>query len=240
MSMQTGGNLDGGAFEVSGRESYPTSVPETPFPPRPVAPPIVPGMLAKPPHVPVWPTPIGIIAIVFGAGGVLASLYSAAVPWLFSSMSAWTPRTPGTTMEFDPFASVRNWAVSTTVVHGLGVLVAAMLLAGGIGLLRRRPWSVPLSLWWAVIRIPMALAVTAVTVGQQQEQMAMMSRQAGGMFIAAFTGGFVWLAAIMSIAWYCAFPVFMIIWLLRPGVRADVRTWRADSHRAVDAMHPAR
>lgn len=197
-------------------------------PPLPVAPPIVAGPLGKPPSRPVWPTPIGVISIVFGASGVLGGLYGAATPWLFSSMSSWTQHTPTSTtsVQFDPFAAMRNWAISMTIVSGLGALLAAILLAGGIGLLQRKVWGATLHFWWAAVRIPHAFALTAVTIGMQQEQMAAMSQQSGAALPAAFASGFLWFGSILSIAWYCAYPTFLLIWMTRPAVRAEVGKWR--------------
>ncbi len=227
MSQMIPGNFEGAEF----REPEPVGPPVFGTSPLPPAPPTIAGPLGKPPRAAVWPVPIGIIGIVFGASGTLVSLWSAIAPWMFSSMSGWTHYTPNSTVQVDPFAAMRNWAVSTSVVHGLGVPIAAMLLAGGIGLLMHRAWSATLLLWWAIVRIPMAFAVTVVTAGMQQEQMAAMAGQSGiggpGATVAgAFMSGFVWFGAILSIAWYCALPTFMIIWLTRPGVRRDVLLWR--------------
>ena len=226
------GNFDGAEF----REPAPIAPPVygSSLPP---APPTVAGALVKPARAVVWPVPIGIIATVFGVCGVLLSLYSAAVPWLMSSMPAWTMNTPGTTAQVDLLAGVRHWAVSTTVVHSIGVPIAAMLLAGGIGLLMRRGWSATLLIWWAILRLPMAFAVTVVTVGMQQEQVAAMSGQSGAAIGAAFVSGFMWFGAIFLIAWYCALPTFMLIWLTRPGVRRTVDVWRVG--RAAEPGPPA-
>ncbi len=230
MSQYTPGHSGEETFGMSGpvMQDATVSLVPPPLPTQPLAPPTVPGPLGKPPSRPVWPTPIGIISIVFGAGGVLSGLYGAGAPWLVSSMSSWAKYTPTTTTtaQFDPFAAMRNWAISLTIVSGLGVLVAAMLLAGGIGLLQRKSWSATLLFWWAIVRIPLAIALTVVTIGMQQEQMTAMSQQSGAALPAAFASGFVWFGSILSIAWYCAYPTFIIIWMTRSAVRADVRKWR--------------
>jgi hypothetical protein len=233
MSQISPGNFEGAEF----REAEPDVLPVFGTSPLPPAPPTIAGPLGKPPRAVVWPVPIGIIAIVFGVSGALLSLYSAFAPWLMSGMSSWTMHTPNTTTDFDPFAAMRHWAISVAVVHGSGVLIAAMLLWGGIGLLMRRAWSATLLLCWAIIRIPMAFAVTVVATGMQQEQMAAMTAQSGlggpgGAAAGAFMSGFVWLGAIILIAWYCALPTFMIIWLTRPGVRRDVLLWRVGQSAA--------
>lgn len=227
MSQYTSGNFGEEAPGRSGQampDAMMSPLPP-PLPPQPIAPPIVAGPLGRPPSRPVWPTPIGIISIVFGASGVLASVYGVAAPWLFSSMSSLTRSMPSTTVQFDPFSAMRNWAISMTVVNGLGVLVAAMLLAGGIGLLQRKPWSATLLFWWAIVRIPLAIALTVVTIGMQQEQMSAMSQQPGAAIPAAFMSGFVWFGSILSIAWYSAYPTFLLIWLTRPIVHAEVKKW---------------
>ncbi len=223
MSQYTSDNSGVPASAMPG-SAIPEAIMPPPLPPQPIAPPIVAGPLGRPPSRPVWPTPIGIISIVFGASGVLASVYGVAAPWLFSRMS-WTPSTPAASIEFDPFSAMRKWAISMTVVNGLGVLVAAILLAGGIGLLQRKTWSATLLFWWAIVRIPLAIALTVVTIGMQQEQMSEMSQQPGAAIPAAFVSGFVWFGSILSIAWYCAYPTFLLIWLTRPAVRAEVKKW---------------
>jgi hypothetical protein len=188
----------------------------------PPAPPTVAGPLGRPPRRIVWPTAIGIIAIVFGSIGILWSLYNASVPWM---MSSWTVYTPGTTT-FDPLAAMRHWAPWMSVVHGIGVPVAGMLLAGGIGLLLRRTWSATVLVAWAIVKIPVAVAVTFVSVCVQQEQMSGMAGQPGGAVGVAFINGFAWFFAILTLAWYWALPVFMLIWFAHAVVRQGVESWR--------------
>jgi hypothetical protein len=199
----------------------PSPIPESP--PIPVAPPTVAGPLGRPPRQIVWPITIGVIGIAFGSLGILRSLYGAATPWLFNS---WTFYTPSSTNTFDPFAALRHWGVWLSLVNAIGVLVAVMLLIGGIGLLRRRPWSGTLLIAWAIIRIPLAFAETVVGIGMQQEQLAAMSSQPGGAMVSAFASGFAWFGAVVSIAMYCALPTFMLIWFTRPAHRRTLEAWR--------------
>ncbi len=199
------------------------------------APPTVPGPLGRPPRQVAWPAPIGIIAIVFGAVGALMSVYGAVMPWM---MSSWSFYTPGTAKTFDPFAAMRHWALWLSVVNGIGVLVAAMLLAGGIGLLMRRAWGATLLVAWAIVRIPFAVALTFLTVVMQQEQMEGMASQTGTPFGTAFVSGFAWFGAIISLAWYGALPTFMLIWFTRTQIRKNVEAWRIGGARVVAAGDP--
>ena len=69
----------------------------------PLAPPTQPGAIAAPPRPSNWPTVIGIIAIVVGAGGILLNMWGAGMPLLMrwfswamvegqaESLRAWLP-----------------------------------------------------------------------------------------------------------------------------------------------------
>ena len=103
----------------------------------PAHPPTMPGAIAHPAREAMWPTPLGVIAILFGAGGVLMSVYGAATPWLMGFFEGFTARGP-----IDAASLMMKWAWWLAGLNALGVVVAGVLLFAGIGLLRRRAWSV--------------------------------------------------------------------------------------------------
>jgi len=101
---------------------------------------------------------------------------------------------------------------------GLKLVLAAMLLTAGIGLLKKRAWSIKLSVFWAVSRIIVAvgmlvwgLQVTAAfqdklvpNQNQGQEQIQQISQGVGNVF---------------GIIVLLVYPVVSLIFLTKKNVR---------------------
>jgi hypothetical protein len=156
-----------------------------------------------------WPKVIGIIAIV------LASLA------LFGGLCGIVQQVAGDfwpTPDSDPFELPPWWETYGLVNQLVGFAVAAVLLAGGIMLVRRRPAARPLLLGYSAFVIILTVANGFLTYlliaqltadGAPQELVRTMS-------VAVVIG------SILGLAW----PMFLIIWLMRRPIRDEVATWQ--------------
>jgi hypothetical protein len=192
---------------------------------QPVAPPMQPGQIPMPEQRSTWATVIGVIAIVLGSGGILSGCWSLASPFVFDFFRNMIPPGQATGMEvMDAIDEWRSWTIINSL---LTIAVATLLLVVGIGLLKRRRWAVGAGVAWAILKTLLAL-VTAVFVYMiQQAAFEAMGQQvpaAPGLGL-AFYRMIAVCSAAFTVLWYCAFPVFLLIWLSRAKVKADVADW---------------
>jgi hypothetical protein len=192
--------------------------------PPPAAPPVRAGQLGVPPRRPVWPTVVGVICIVYGAFSVLGTIFGQLV-----SRMVPTPA-PGEDPEVDAamMAAIDNPAWQAMIlVSGIGL--AVLLIAAGVGLVQRRRWSIPTAkVWsWATIVISIISTVYMAYVMNDMLAAAAAANQAGGggpppaAMGAMMVGG-----AIFGLLWALLLPVFLLIWLSRGTIKAQVAGWR--------------
>ena len=183
-----------------------------------LTPPTHPGAITAPARPSNWPVVIGIIAIVVGAGGILGGLWGAAAPvpmgwfsWAMvpgqaESLHAWLP-----------------WTVSSSLASAA---VAILLLLGGIKLVKRHPAAPGLLRVWAILKLPMAVFVTIVGIMVQKEQFEVVQGSTTTMPMgSAFFDLMAVLGVAVSVVWYGALPVFMLIWFARKKSKAEVADW---------------
>lgn len=157
---------------------------------------VAPAPAADAGGTPTWAKVIGIISIVFGGLGVLC--------------------TPINLMNIRANPHVREMfgpqLVTAQTVSGLaGIVSAALLLAGGIYLLKRRRVGVTLHYVVAILNLVLIVA----------NLVAMLTMAPGGRM-----GMLVTVPSILGTILGAAYPVFLLIWLSRPPVRADTANWR--------------
>ncbi len=188
----------------------------------PVAPPTEPGQLAMPRGPSSWPTVVGIIAIVLAAGAMLMGVWGAVSPLFLDAMGKVMP--PGQGGMFAEMGRHAGWIVASGLVS---MAVAGLLLAGGIGLVKRRRWAIATCRGWAILKIIYAVGSSAVNYQIQEANLEAMSRQTPGM--AAMPGGVTDAmlvgGTVIGLLWSWAFPVFVLIWLARKTVKAETGSW---------------
>lgn len=155
-----------------------------------------------PPQQPVWPKVIGIISIVLASLGLICTPIS-----LFVSMRGANAEEA---LKFFP----DWWLAYTTVSCVVGVLQAILLLAAGIVVLLKRPAGRVLHLVYAVIAIVLGIASSAfgaasILTGDMPAPIKIGT--AVGIFIGVLVG--------------MIYPVFLLIWFLRPKIRDQVAAW---------------
>jgi hypothetical protein len=173
-----------------------------------------------------WPGVIGTISIVFGAMAMLGGVATLFGPLLMS----WI-RNIGGAETAGAFAAMDKWEWWTYLSGALGFGVAAVLLAGGIGLVRRRPRSRGVLLTWAAMKLVLG-GVASVMGAFIQWDIQSANAQS-----ASVPPGMVWGMVVVSLvigfAWLAALPIFMLIWLTRPKIKAEIRSWGTPNVRSV-------
>lgn len=132
-----------GPAGIVGFMSHDADVPSTPFTPPTVQ--LPPDDLAA--HRAAWPTVIGVISIVYAAFGLFAN----GCGTIFIYFGGATLSLMG--IDGADFQLPLWLKIAQTVMGVFGVVLAIMLLAGAIGLIRRHASSVRLLRTWAVLAI---------------------------------------------------------------------------------------
>lgn len=200
---------------------------DMPSPPQvPFVPPTAPGAFQPQPRRSSWPTVIGVIAIVFGVGGMLMGCWTSVFP-LFTDFFAEffeknMPAGQPNPLEFA--GQFETWSV----IHGVAMLiVAAILLVAGIGLVRRRSSSIDTCRLWSVLKILLTIEACFFTAATQRVQFEAMQSQAPGTmpFGDDFTSMIIAATVVWALVWGCALPVFMLIWFARGKIKAETAQW---------------
>jgi len=171
---------------------------------------------------PLWPTVLGVIAVVFGALGAIGACFRMLSLLIMQPLGQAAARQG----QPDPFAFMSDWAGWIVTVSVAALLVAGMLLAGGIGLLRRAAWGRGVILAWVVAKMILVIAQVFMNFEMQKDQMAALAESGttvSGMQAMIQAMGVV--GVVIGILWGWALPVFMLIWLSRAKVRAQVAGW---------------
>ncbi len=141
---------------------------------------------------------------------------------------------PFLTQLFEAFSTEEELAVYeqyrwlTFAMAGVLFGLAAMQIAAGVGLLRRRRWSVPTTVSWSVLKLIAVVVNTVLTFLVQRDQLEVTIAQddTGAMgsmepFVVMMLVGTV----VFTLIWGWALPVFNLIWFSRDKIRQDVTTW---------------
>jgi hypothetical protein len=193
-----------------------TQPPDAPVPPA--VPPIYAGPLAGPPRRTVWPTVIGIIAIVWASVGLLGGACGLLMPSAVGQIAA----SSGDKAMLDLQKQGPWMTVSSLASVGL----AGLLLAAGIGVVSRRPWARKSFLVWAVIDIIWVGAGSLFTYKAMQTQFATMVQDPNvPASVAAMGKGFAGVGAGLGACVGLLLPIFALIWFSRAVVKAEIAQW---------------
>ena len=197
----------------------------------------VPPPLAKP-SASTWPKTIGIIAIIFGVGGIFQGILSPLSLFLTrQQMQAFVDQ-GADQARVDEYLT----RLTTNAYMSLGVylVLAVLLLTGGILLLKRRKVASPLLQTWGVLKILAGGFILFRMSSLTQLQMAIIMEStlataskggagaSGGADMAMvnqFTTYAVWAGLGFGFLWLAILPVFLIIWFNRRKVSEQIETW---------------
>jgi hypothetical protein len=161
-----------------------------------------------------WPTAIGIISIIWGGLGLICSPIGLLTQQADPNQQAFLSEMPDW---FEPLA---------TAEYLVTMVLRAVLLIGGIQLLRRRPSGLGLHIAYAWLTIATAVVGGAVTFyGLAQVDLPDPVR------IGAKIGG------LVGILIAVAYPIFCLIWFARRRIREDIDGWRGAQLEAQGQMY---
>ena len=180
-----------------------------------------------------WPIVIGIIALVVGGFGVLANgcgglVGNVAIVFFFDRSEAQGGLDPVTGAQM---GVLRGFVVINAVAAVVGSVLGVLLLIGGIGLTRRRPWSRTVLVVWSITRA--VYAVPAVIAGyfmsaaqfEAMEEAAESSGSAMPMGLFTLMRGVGLAGAVFALLWAWALPAFLVVWLSRDCIKKEVALW---------------
>ena len=191
--------------------------------------------LAMPPQPRAWPMVVGVIAIILGALGALGGCIGAVVTPFAAALTRFVPEA-----ERGSLAAIGQMVPTLLVMALLGLALAVLLLMGGVGLVRRRPYGATVCLTWSVLKL--VYVVVSSVIGylvnlSQLEHIEAMQRTAGAQAVPAEVFGAIGaFGACFGIVWGWALPIFMLIWFTRRGVRSEIRQWSAPADEAGAGM----
>jgi len=192
---------------------------------RPSAPPTTAGPLPPPETSATWATVIGVVAIVLGVLGTFGGIWGILSPLL---MQYFDQVMPGYGLVTE---TTRAWAAWTISLSAVAAVLGLLLLAGGVGLVRRRHWSRAALICWALLKIILAVANGLVVWAVQQHALQEQSRMLGPGFAPGGPGAttveaVAVLGMALTILWGWALPVFLLIWFSRRSIKAQMAQWR--------------
>jgi hypothetical protein len=194
-----------------------------PFPPpTPAMPPTARAPASYAPSRSTWPTVLGVIAIVFGALGLLKGIWGLLSPLFLDAMADMMPSESAASFEV-----MEEWASYFAAMYTATILVGGVLLAAGIGLVKRLQWGVTAVWLWVFVRIVVAVGEAVLGSQAQHEQFTAMAQQDPSLqgMGSGFASGMTAFTFVFTLLWGCALPVFMLIWFSRKKIKAEVTGW---------------
>ena len=196
--------------------------PTTSSHPPPSAPPVTPGVIAPRPSR--WPAIIGTIAIVFG---ILATLGGCVGLVVMPVIEAFMEAVPS--QQNPALAGLSDWKQWTIPGSLAGMALGILLLVGGSGLLKRRSWGHRVCLGWAglkmILVIYMATIQYQIAIDQAEAIRNDPNMQSLPAPFASIMQSFGMIGVIVGVIWGWALPVFLLVWLSRRKIRAEMQSW---------------
>jgi hypothetical protein len=194
-----------------------------------------PPPLTKPPKA-AWPKSIGVIAIVFGIGGLFQGVMAPLGLVLTRQQMDTFVKQGADQDRVDEYLA--QLASQSYVSLGVFVVLGLILLTGGILLMKQRRIASPLLQTWGILKILaggfVLFRMTSLTTKQMAIIMeatiasASKGRTGGGgelEMVNQFTTYAMWAGLGFGFLWLAILPVFFIIWFNRRKVIDQVKTW---------------
>lgn len=191
-------------------------------------PPLAPGSPTTPTGA-KWTKIIGIIAIIFGAGGVLQGLFAPfSLMMVKPQMQSFVEMGADQAKVDEYLAKLSQVSYAGAIAYGiLGIL----LLTGGILILRHRKAASPLLQIWAVLKVVIGGILSfknSALTGMQMELMFSSGSLGGAQeseMVGTIAGYAVWVGLAFGFIWLCVLPVFLLIWFNRGKIKNDISNW---------------
>lgn len=168
--------------------------------------------VVKPPR---WALVIGTCCIVGAVVASVIALSTLATPW-------WVQFAPGGQMATAASATLEH-AAEYSVLGGFKLLAAGLLMTGGIGLVGARRWSRRALLGWAAMELIIAPVNLWLSVAVSRQTNAAM--RAAGLPTPEFADRINLVVHGLTAALAIGPALFVLIWLLRARIRAQMSRW---------------
>lgn len=193
-------------------------------PPTPMTPPTDAG--AIPPRRSTWPMVIGIIATILGSLAALGGCFGIGSSLFLDQFMSLVPQGEDAEMT----SAMQGLKPAMIISASLTMVVAIVLLIGGIGLLRRRAWGRRTCMTWAGLKMVLVVCNSVLSYIFQQAQFQAMvedPNMAGNMpgFLPALMQAMGAVGLVFGLIWGWALPIFMLIWFSRRKIKAEVAQW---------------
>jgi len=176
-----------------------------------------------------WTKIIGIIAIIFGTGGLLQGLFAPfSLMMVKPQMQAFVEQGADQAKVDDYLSQLAQVSYAGAVAYGV---LGIMLLTGVILILRHHKAGSPLLQIWAVLKILIGggLIYKNSSLTGMQMNLMLSSETLGGAQEAQMVGSIasyaVWIGLAFGFIWLCVLPVFLLIWLNRGRIKGEISTW---------------
>lgn len=176
-----------------------------------------------------WPKLLGIIAIIFGAGGLLQSIIGLVSMILVKQqMQAFVEQGADQAKVHEYLSKITYHTYLSSAVMAV---VGLLLLVGGILLLRRRKMASPVLQIWAVLKLIVGGLVTfkSAALSRMQMEIIMSNTAIGGgqeaEMMKTFTNYGVWIGLIFGLLWLAVLPIFVLVWFNREKAKQDMSSW---------------
>lgn len=198
-----------------------------------IAPPVQAGIVPVRPTT--WPMVIGVIAIVIGGIGILSNGCGGLLgPLIQSQMAGMFPQ--GSNPMLDIQVTIGKKYLWFQIGNALTLTALGILLiAAGVGIIRRRSWARRSALAWAWLRIVVCIPASYVgyMIAMETMQALANASNSGAAGAPPMPGGFMMLfqvfgavGVVIGTAMVCACPVFTLIWFNRRTIRVEVAQWK--------------
>jgi hypothetical protein len=182
------------------------------------------------------PVVLGVLSIVFGALTALWHAFSMVsqryVRDFSSQLAAMGPHRPGAPDPTEMMAKISEAQAQLApvlyTISGGMVALSLVLIAVGLGLYRRQPWSRPASMIWAFaalafIPVQDYLQIAIIQPKMMEAMMATMSSSGLSSGVASSMMGMQkGIVVIFSVIFYTPFPVLLLILMGRSSARNDL------------------
>ena len=166
------------------------------------------------------PKVFGIIHIIYALLGWLGAIISVVV---FFGMTAVMSKLGEDSEELNTMLEGYNqMAIYTYIDAGIKVILGAVLLISGIGLLKKKLWAQKVSIFWAVTRVILVIVMTVITYGSSrelQDKMGEISQNQPGQMDQSLQSAIQGGGAVMSIIMLSVYPVLCLIFLSKKSVK---------------------
>ncbi len=191
------------------------------------APPVMPGEMPNSWEQSTWPKVLGIVCIVFGSLGMLGGLFGAFGALMMGVLSGSEMMSEVGDQDMDAMMlAMKHWMPAMVATNVLRLIAAGVLLASGIMMLSKRRGCPTWVMWYVGLQSVFAVSSGVVSALMQREIMAAMLASnggpGGGPAMGGFMGAFSGIAGLITVVWYLALPVFLLIWFRRPVIKEEI------------------